>query len=291
MTEVTWSAQPYRWLTELRDNYTKATIIANRKDAPEFIEQIYNWMWDNAPWQDRTEAAIRGLRVRLKGEDSKTVSNFKQDTTFRQLQKQDRAKLKTTNAARVAAGKVPLSKLPVSQQTAAQYLKQWRKELTPILEIEISHNRDLTYAKWLEIANGGKYSIIRPTMDLWGHKLFERVRRNGRLLNSRVTLGEVVEFDPSEEFAKYVSQKTKERRAEGKKSDYEPWDPKRHPKEREVRRNRDYNEWDAARYYQEKKKQLRGLTSIEQERLLDALERRAQGVGKSVRDKKSKGYR
>jgi hypothetical protein len=41
--------------------------------------------------------------------------------------------------------------------------------------IVISHGMD--YGLWLELANGGRYSILSLALDYWGPRFFEAVRR------------------------------------------------------------------------------------------------------------------
>lgn len=40
----------------------------------------------------------------------------------------------------------------------------------PLGTIVISHSTTLDYVIWLEIANQGRFSIIRPALDYWGRK-------------------------------------------------------------------------------------------------------------------------
>lgn len=44
------------------------------------------------------------------------------------------------------------------------------EEAGPIGTIVISHSTTLDYVIWLEIANQGRYSIIRPALDYWAPK-------------------------------------------------------------------------------------------------------------------------
>lgn len=54
---------------------------------------------------------------------------------------------------------------------ARRGLSAWVDETTgPIGTIIISHDQTLDYVIWLEIANQGRYSIIRPALDYWAPK-------------------------------------------------------------------------------------------------------------------------
>lgn len=46
-----------------------------------------------------------------------------------------------------------------------------------IAEITISHDPNLDYAIWLELANQGRFAIIAPTIDMWG-PIFMRDMQN-----------------------------------------------------------------------------------------------------------------
>lgn len=48
-----WNVQPYRWVSELRETYTTAVIVATRYDARNIAPEIESWMKQNAPWKDR----------------------------------------------------------------------------------------------------------------------------------------------------------------------------------------------------------------------------------------------
>lgn len=52
----------------------------------------------------------------------------------------------------------------------------------PIGTIVIAHDQTLDYVIWLEIANQGRYSIIRPALDYWAP-------RTKRSLQNMVNLG------------------------------------------------------------------------------------------------------
>jgi hypothetical protein len=81
----------------------------------------------------------------------------------------------------------------------AEEAEQWMKDNTPwqdrtgdarrglsvtvneapsvLAELVFSHDPSLDYTVWLEIANGGKYAIIAPAIDVWGARLMQDVQR------------------------------------------------------------------------------------------------------------------
>lgn len=46
-----------------------------------------------------------------------------------------------------------------------------------LTELVFSHDPELDYPLWLEIAHGGTYAIIAPAIDYWGPKLMTDVQR------------------------------------------------------------------------------------------------------------------
>lgn len=46
-----------------------------------------------------------------------------------------------------------------------------------LAELVFSHDPDLSYTLWLEIANSGKYAIIAPAIDYWGVVLMRDLQR------------------------------------------------------------------------------------------------------------------
>lgn len=46
-----------------------------------------------------------------------------------------------------------------------------------LAELIFSHDPDLDYTLWLEIANGGKYAIIAKAIDVWGPILMRDMQR------------------------------------------------------------------------------------------------------------------
>lgn len=60
MANQFWNVQPYRWLNELRSNYTEYVMYTSRKTADEVAIEATQWMRDNAPWRDRDITRGRG---------------------------------------------------------------------------------------------------------------------------------------------------------------------------------------------------------------------------------------
>src|SRR5215471_492532 len=65
---------------------------------------------------------------------------------------------------------------------ARRGLAAWVDETTgPIGTIIIAHSQELDYVIWLEIANQGRYSIIRPALDYWAPRTQETLQRLANL--------------------------------------------------------------------------------------------------------------
>lgn len=48
-----------------------------------------------------------------------------------------------------------------------------RQEMPVILELTLSHGADVPYGIWLELAHGGRFAIIAPSVDYWGPRIME----------------------------------------------------------------------------------------------------------------------
>ena len=53
---------------------------------------------------------------------------------------------------------------------ARRGLRAWVEEVGPIGEIHVSHDEELDYAVWLEVAYQGRWGIISKTIDYWEPK-------------------------------------------------------------------------------------------------------------------------
>lgn len=155
-----WNVQPYRFLYELRERYTQTTFRASRKKAYEYAEQATDWMKQNAPWTDRTEAereeeflkdphrvpyplgARAGLRAvvnDIPGEHAAYKSGISA------ARKADRATLIQTNAARKSAlndfGKQTTTLVKSGQMSKAEGQRlytQAKKNYQPLKSLPMS---------------------------------------------------------------------------------------------------------------------------------------------------------
>lgn len=255
-----WSVQPYRWLYELREEYTRSVTLASRTKAYEYAEKAEEWMKQNAPWKDRTmgermragadylPGARAGLRVRV---DNKQEEN-EYKTGMAAAIKEDKQQLKKLNATRErqrnilasyqrgrqeeglitrAAYEREISKydktfarlksLPKNQSAVVAFEKATRSNRLPVVYLKFSHHPRVTYAVWLEIANGGRYAIVGPATEYWGNKFMNEIRSlvNLKQYRDRVVLGEVTSAsqDSAERFAAHVERET------ASKGSYQPW--------------------------------------------------------------------
>ena len=64
---------------------------------------------------------------------------------------------------------------------ARKGLRAWVREIGPVGSIIISHDPNLDYTIWLEVANQGRYSIIDPTLDYWTPQVQKSLNNMARL--------------------------------------------------------------------------------------------------------------
>ncbi len=122
----TWQVQPYRWLYELREQYTTSVMLASRTKAYDYARQAEAWMKEKAPWQDRTmgeriaarakskakalsKGKTRGARIYMPGARAGLrvrVQNTAEEEGFKQGMaaaiKEDKNILRQINAERLA---------------------------------------------------------------------------------------------------------------------------------------------------------------------------------------------
>ncbi len=55
VADFKWKVQPYRFLTELKEEYTRTVLIATRASGERLAKEGEQWMKQNAPWRDRSE--------------------------------------------------------------------------------------------------------------------------------------------------------------------------------------------------------------------------------------------
>lgn len=263
---LTWDVQPYRYLNELRNAYALSIFSATRKHAGKYARDIEKWMKQNAPWQDRTVEErinaylsragkrmehfsgstgpvpphyMRGARAGLKAVI--VISKQEQDITAQYRVAMSRAPalkdywMKNTNADREARGLRRYKRMPKSKDFAAAARRELRSKRPPLLKIQINHEEDLHYAIWLEIAHGGRYNIIKRTLEHWLPKIMADIRGFANLKQYRNREG-IIPHVPTEQesFNRFVAD---EERVSGKK--YTPWSQEVKEK-RETRRRREY---------------------------------------------------
>lgn len=61
-----WQVAPNQAFPDLYEKYTKTIMLSGRRVAESRAKEAEQWMKANAPWQDRTGAARRGLHVEVK---------------------------------------------------------------------------------------------------------------------------------------------------------------------------------------------------------------------------------
>lgn len=271
-----WSVQPYRWLYELREEYTRSVALASRSKAYEYAAKAEAWMKQNAPWKDRTlgerlrwqqaaterakksgstlgadiylPGARAGLRVRV--DNKQEESEYK--TGMAAAVKEDKNQLRILNETRlrqrnilasyskerVTQGLITqeayetdiakynktfarLSALPKNKSAVVAFEKATRSNRLPVVYLKFSHHPRVTYAVWLEIANGGRFAIVGPATEYWGNKFLNEIRSlvNLKQYRDRVVLGEIQSASESsaERFASHVERKI------AQKGSYTPW--------------------------------------------------------------------
>jgi hypothetical protein len=257
-----WDVQPYQFLSELRAQYTRTTILATRGKAREMAAEAEAWMKENAPWQDRSvqervnalykkksftnrpvapdNIYMKGARAGLKAyvvaersesalyaagmaearnadalllDDLNAVRKEKREAAERKARASRQTTQGKLDAAR-RARKMPtnrrLSKVPVGQSAVKGFEKAWNGMRSPVCDVKFSHEEELDYAIWLEIANGGRYGIISRALYYWQPKFFREVKRIANLVQYRdsimagMTIGETT--SPAEQFAAHIQE-------------------------------------------------------------------------------------
>lgn len=61
-----WDVEPGLAFGQLVERYTNTIMVSGRRVAASRAEEAEQWMKDNAPWQDRTGDARRGLHVEVR---------------------------------------------------------------------------------------------------------------------------------------------------------------------------------------------------------------------------------
>lgn len=262
MAEFRWNVQPYQFLSELTNNYTRVVIGATRSKGLERAAEAEEWMKNNAPWRDRSEflrsrirqayaegrteveVPARHAREALSVtpvEDPNTKRHY--DALVEQAKKADIELLKATNIAREAANVgrspskmlKPLEKLPKSRSRAATIEREIRVLRGPIMELRFSHGKDIWYARWLEIAHGGRWGIISRAVGHWGEILNRDIQRIANLVQFNITSSEEL-ITEEQRFAEHVEAKNRFYAESGSARQYEPWSEEQAMRVRESRR-------------------------------------------------------
>lgn len=110
-----------------------------------------------------------------------------------------------------------LKSLPPSQSVAFAYQQNNRPNIIPIgsLVLRYKNPKDLTYAIWLEVGMGGRYSIIAPAIAYWYPKTVGKVKQMLNLVQYRhlsiasqeASMLERLAF-PESSFASYAARET-----------------------------------------------------------------------------------
>lgn len=222
---VAWNVQPYRWLFELRQEYAQFTLATSRTEVDKLAAEAEEWMKQHAPWKDRTQeerdkarsrpgfpSARSQLRVRVlydaqeqaaykagysqaARQDAQTIERVNREMYSRALQNIVAEKgaigVPRTQTQRKAFVKQyegqTISRLPKSQSAMHAFQQQWRKTRIPFVELKFEHGRAdiIPYGIWLEIANQGRYNIIKRSLDHWGPILMRRLQRIANLKQFR----------------------------------------------------------------------------------------------------------
>lgn len=261
-----WQVQPYRWLAELRANYLHAVCTASKYDAYREAEAATIWMKENAPWKDKTGTARKSLEAWVEEGKQQAEAEGIAAKDLQEAQRKDRELLQYLNETAaanlienetakierlLARGKIseeeasemrfnirdakPITYLKVSAEDSyvtALFAKQNQPQRkTFLFQVHFHYNLNpkiYRYILWLEIANGGRYSIIGPAYNYWSRRFIGKLKSLSNLkpLQGQFTTPELplAVTSPSEAFAQYVPQATKGRKFAGTKSPYSPFD-------------------------------------------------------------------
>lgn len=113
---------------------------------------------------------------------------------------------------------------------------QFRGQRLPIVALKAGYSKNTSYAVWLEIANGGRYSILDRAMQKYADRLFNQVISiaNLKQFRDKIAFGDVLTSE--QRFEKHAAAyEARTGRA------YEPWQSTR--KKRREGRRRDYDQF------------------------------------------------
>lgn len=187
--EYTYSFQ------SLRSFYTQALFTAAKGTADKTAAEMEKWMKDNAPWRDRPAMFIPS---QMGGWIKKPAANARKhlrayaqwsaqqdwkvyQAAVRDAKKENAKYLKDVNKQRAKGNLIPLARLP--DEYSVFIPKPASTVKGPTITILAEHGRraDVPYAVWLEIANGGRFSILGPAIEKFAPKF---MRATQMLVNS-----------------------------------------------------------------------------------------------------------
>jgi hypothetical protein len=126
------------------------------------------------------------------------------------------------NLKRQAQYRVPRS-IPRGRSNVAAFQQEWKGKREPLVQVKFSHNRDLYYAIWLEIANQGRFGIISRALHHFAPKMFNEIKKISTLVQYRNRIASLPSYPTQQEqFQRTVEEYE---RFEGKP--YRPWSPER----------------------------------------------------------------
>lgn len=246
MAEFRWNVQPYSMMSEMIENYTQVVISATRNKAEQRAAEAREWMFNNAPWQDRSDvmraaAVKRGVIVPARSaRESLSVTPVVNGNAEKHYQglvskarKSDEKLLRDINRQRGVKNRVenrppsrqlqPRTSLYKKQSQLAGIEQRIRAFRGPIVELRFSHGEDIWYAIWLEVAHGGRFSIIDRAIAHWGDILMRDIKQIANLQQFSIELGPTQ--TPEEMFESHVAMMRR-------LGDYELWSPERQARQR-----------------------------------------------------------
>lgn len=279
-----WDVQPYQFLYQLRAQYTQAVLQATRNSAAALAVEATSWMKQHAPWQDRTEAARKGLRAyvvdrpeegaayeegraaakniddllldelvlqtrerreaaqRRLGVLQRGQAGFSQEMVRRNRRTKEIVKRYTLEYPEVPPQPKAASRLkynlrtqrqyrrprsvPKGRSAVAQFEKEWKGQVSQLVEVKFKHNTKLSYPIWLEIANQGRYAIIAKAVGHFSPVMMAKIKQIANLKQFRDKLAIAPQRTQAEIYQEFVREEEWE-----KGKPYEPWS-----KERQQRR-------------------------------------------------------
>lgn len=264
-----WNVQPYRFLTELRDQYTQAVTTATRGKSEQMAKEAKQWMKDNAPWRDRSEEerayliskgrlaanaphareglnvfvvsstnqinpAFADLMAQAKNQDAMTLDEInavslrkREAARSREILMKEQGDVAGARALRRATKKQKQykkqSRVPAGRSAVRALERKKQGFYSPLVDVKFTHDRDLKYTIWLEVANQGRFSIIDRALEYWRPKFMTEIKRIANLNQYRDSLLSAPAVpDQEAEFQRHVAAQTLDRSFEGK-GPYEPW--------------------------------------------------------------------